>query len=357
MAWKGLVARYGERMAIDGVDSPVSLCEGNTPLIPAPAVSEWLGGANVFLKYEGLNPTGSFKDRGMTAAVTHAKAHGVEAVICASTGNTSASAAAYAARAGMKCYILVPAGKVALGKLAGSLAYGGQVIEIDGSFDRALELVQELSSKYPIELVNSLNPARLEGQKTAAWEVCEQLGEIPDWLSLPVGNAGNISAYWLGFQECERGICTHFCNKKCEVLPKLFGTQASGSAPIVTGKKVDHPETKATAIRIGNPARWQQALTALDQSGGQITSATDEQIYEAYGFLARNEGVFCEPSSAASVAGLRKATQNGLNLKGQTVVCVLTGHGLKDPDSAFEISMPIISSEGRIEALAKALDL
>ena len=358
MAWRGLIDRYGSRMEIQGADAPVTLHEGNTPLIPAPRLGEWAGGCDLYLKYEGLNPTGSFKDRGMTAAITHAKATGATAVICASTGNTSASAAAYAARGGLRCVVLIPDGKIAMGKLAGSIAYGAEVVAIQGSFDDALTMVREISAQLPIELVNSVNPARLQGQKTAAWEVCEQLGGMPDWLTLPVGNAGNISAYWMGFRECRDNLCPRACGcASCMALPQLLGTQAAGAAPIVTGQRVDHPETKATAIRIGNPARWQQALHALAESNGHILAATDEEIFTAYRQAARLEGVFCEPSSAASIAGLRKASESGaIDVRGKRVVAVLTGHGLKDPDSAILDAPDVIRIPATLEALAKVIE-
>jgi threonine synthase len=343
--WKGLIDKYGDRMAIDRSVAPVTLFEGNTPLLPAPRLASLVApGCDLFLKYEGMNPTGSFKDRGMTAAITQAVAEGARAVICASTGNTAASAAAYSARAGLRCMVLIPEGKVALGKLAGATAYGAEVVSIRGSFDDALQLVREISETCPISLVNSVNPARLEGQKTAAWEIVEQLGSVPDWHCLPVGNAGNISAYWLGYSESGGP------------RPRLLGAQAAGAAPIVLGRKVEKPETKATAIRIGNPARWDQAVRALDESCGQILSVTDEEIFDAYRLVARTEGVFCEPSSAAGIAGLRKAVASGdLNPEGKRIVCVLTGHGLKDPDSAVEGVAPVKRIDASLEALTEAL--
>ncbi|HEY0866696.1 MAG TPA: threonine synthase [Fimbriimonas sp.] len=333
--WRGLIARYGDRMAIDRRIEPVTLFEGNTPLIPAPRLAARVApGAELFLKYEGLNPTGSFKDRGMTAAITQAVADGAKAVICASTGNTAASAAAYSARAGLRCIVLIPEGKIAVGKLAGALAYGAEVIAIRGSFDDGLRLVQEVSQRLPIALVNSVNPARLEGQKTAAWEVVEQLGSVPDWLCLPVGNAGNISAYWLGFSQ---GVAQVSTEPPLPARPRLLGAQAEGAAPIVLGRRVEQPETRATAIRIGNPARWDQAVAALRESCGHVLSVTDEEIFDAYRWVARTEGVFCEPSSAAGVAGLMKAVRSRkVEPEGKRIVCVLTGHGLKDPDSAAE---------------------
>ena len=322
MVWRGLIAAFGDRMNISKAVPPVTLFEGNTPLIPAPRLGASLG-VDLFLKYEGLNPTGSFKDRGMTTAITQAAAEGAETVICASTGNTAASAAAYASRAGMQCVVLIPDGKIALGKLAGALAYGARVIAISGSFDDGLRMVREASDKAPIALVNSVNPARLEGQKTAAWEVTEQLGSVPDWVWLPGGNAGNISAYWLGFTESGGD------------RPRLLGAQAAGAAPIVLGHVVDQPETMATAIRIGNPARWKQAEAALQESNGNILAVTDEEIFAAYRRLATEEGVFCEPSSAAGVAGLiKRINEDRTAYEGRKIVCVLTGHGLKDPDSA-----------------------
>jgi threonine synthase len=356
MVWRGLIDRYRPFMDISSEAEAITLHEGNTPLVAAPRLASWLGGdVEVFLKFEGMNPTGSFKDRGMTTAITQAKYDGAQSVICASTGNTSAAAAAYAARAGMKCFVLIPDGKIALGKLAASLAYGAQVIAISGSFDDGLRIVQEIAENSDIALVNSVNPARLEGQKTAAWEVCDQLGEAPDWLSLPVGNAGNISAYWLGFTWCREGKCPLSCLKK-KKLPRLLGTQAAGAAPIVTGVRVDKPETKATAIRIGNPARWQQANEALAESNGRILAATDEQIFEAYHVVSRLEGIHCEPSSAASVAGLKIATQaNPSDFIGKKIVCVLTGHGLKDPDSAIGDNPMITKVVAEREAVMRVL--
>jgi threonine synthase len=350
--WQGLIERYRQHLDIDGSVAPVTLHEGNTPLIPAPKLAAAIApGANLFLKYEGLNPTGSFKDRGMTTAITQAVAEGAKAVICASTGNTAASAAAYAARAGLRCVVLIPDGKIALGKLAGAMAYGAQVVAIPGSFDVALDLVQQVARQAPIALVNSVNPARLEGQKTAAWEVCEQLGRSPDWLCLPVGNAGNISAYWLGFTQCPCAIAGG-CR---EVRPQLLGAQAAGASPIVQGKIIEQPETLATAIRIGNPARWKQAETAITASNGKILSVTDEEIVESYRLLSTLEGVFCEPSSAAGVAGLRQQVGIGhLQPAGKTIVCVLTGHGLKDSDTAM-MNLP---APTRIDnSLASLLDL
>ncbi|AIE83826.1 threonine synthase [Fimbriimonas ginsengisoli Gsoil 348] len=305
---------------------PVTLYEGNTPLIPAPRLAaEIAPGAELHLKYEGLNPSGSFKDRGMTTAITQAVSEGARAVICASTGNTAASAAAYAARAGLKCAVLIPEGKVALGKLAGAIAYGADVIAIEGSFDDALRMVREIAETMPIALVNSVNPARLEGQKTAAWEITDHLGGVPDWLCLPVGNAGNITAYWIGF-----------CQNGGPKMPRVLGAQAAGSAPIVMGHPIENPDTIATAIRIGNPARWKQAEEVLRASHGMILAVSDEEILEAQRLVATLEGVYCEPSSAAGLAGLRRAVREGtLDPNGLQIAAVLTGHGMKDPDTTI----------------------
>ena len=349
-AWPGVIEHYRARIHIAHTVPPVTLLEGNTPLIPAPRLASALGGGfELYLKYEAANPTGSFKDRGMTTAMTQAVADGAQAVICASTGNTAASAAAYAARAGLKCVVLVPDGKIAAGKLAGALSYGAQVIAIAGNFDDGLRMVRQASERAPIALVNSINPARLQGQKTAAFEICDVLGDAPDWLCLPVGNAGNITSYWLGFSE-------YFDAGLASVRPRLLGAQAAGAAPIVLGRIVEHPETIATAIRIGNPARWREATTALDESGGRITAVSDEEILSAYRLVARTEGVFCEPSSAAGLAGLAKGLREGwLDVRRQRVVCVLTGHGLKDPEAAIKGNAPPITIEPRIEALLEAI--
>lgn len=320
--WKGVIEHYRDFLPVSDATPVVTLLEGNTPLIFAEKLSKKLG-ADVYLKFEGLNPTGSFKDRGMTMAISKAAEEGASAVMCASTGNTSASAAAYAARAGMKAFVLIPEGKIALGKLAQALMHGARVIALKGNFDQALEVVRRVTSEFEVALVNSINPYRLEGQKTAAFEVVDALGDAPDYLYIPVGNAGNITAYWMGFKEYyQRGISKR--------LPRLRGWQAAGAAPIVLGHPVENPETFATAIRIGNPARWKEAEAAAAESGGAIDMVTDEQIRSAYELVAETEGVFCEPASAASIAGLLK---QGVE-KGSTVVCVLTGHGLKDPDSA-----------------------
>jgi len=320
----GVIARYRSYLNLPAQAEPITLQEGDTPLIPAPVLGTELG-CDLFLKFEGMNPTGSFKDRGMTMAMTVAKAEGAKAVICASTGNTAASAAAYAARGGLRCLVLIPQGKVAAGKLAGAVAYGAEVIQIEGSFDDALSMVVEISRQTPIALVNSINPHRIEGQKTAAFEICDVLGRAPDWLCLPVGNAGNITSYWKGFWEYrERGRSPN--------LPCVLGVQAEGAAPLVLGHAVEKPETVATAIRIGRPARGEEALTAAEQSGGQIIAVTDDEILKMQRRLAR-EGVWCEPASAAGAAGLFKQVRAGrMDVRGMRVVCVVTGHGLKDPD-------------------------
>jgi len=310
-----LIERYRDRLPLGPDDPVISLMEGSTPLIHAPRLSERLG-IETHLKFEGMNPTGSFKDRGMTVAVSWAAGKGAEAVICASTGNTAASAAAYAARAGMRCAVIVPEGKIARGKLAQAVMHGARVIELRGNFDQALEIVREVVARHPVELVNSINPYRIEGQKTAAFEVCDELGAAPDALAIPVGNAGNVTAWWRGFNEYGQG------------LPRLHGFQAEGAAPLVIGKPVEKPETVASAIRIGNPARWKEAEEAFAQSSGSVAAVSDAEILAAQKWLASVEGVFCEPASAASVAGALKSPPDGALL-----VCVLTGHGLKDPDA------------------------
>ena len=338
-----LIERYRDRLPIGPDDPIVSLNEGSTPLVPAPVISERVG-ADVYLKLEGANPTGSFKDRGMTVAVSRASSLGAEAVICASTGNTAASAAAYAARAGLRGAVIVPEGRIAVGKLAQALIHGARVVAIRGSFDDALKIVRELAQRHPIELVNSVNPFRIEGQKTAAFEVCDELGGPPDALAIPVGNAGNITAYWRGFREYE-------------VAPIMYGFQAEGAAPLVLGTPVSDPETVASAIRIGNPARWEEAMAAVGESHGRIAAVSDEQIIDAYGLLATREGVFCEPASAASVAGL---LAHGLPVADgvappSNVVCVLTGHGLKDPDTALGEAPSVIGCEADATAVEHAI--
>jgi threonine synthase len=325
--WRGVIEEYRERLPVTVATPVVTLREGGTPLVPARVISDHTG-CDVHLKVEGANPTGSFKDRGMTVAISKAAEAGAQAVICASTGNTSASAAAYAVRAGMVCAVLVPKGKIALGKMSQALVHGSRILQVDGNFDDCLTLARHLSERYPVALVNSVNPYRIEGQKTAAFEVVDALGDAPDIHVLPVGNAGNITAYWKGYVEyAEDGPATR--------RPRMWGFQASGAAPIVAGHPVPRPQTIATAIRIGNPASWQPAVAARDASGGLVESVTDRQILAAYRLLAREEGVFVEPASAASVAGLLHAHDQGWLSQGQRVVCTVTGHGLKDPDWAI----------------------
>jgi threonine synthase len=329
--WRGVMEEYRPLLPITDATPVVTLLEGGTPLVPAPRLSERMG-AHVWLKVEGANPTGSFKDRGMTMAISMAVEEGAKAVVCASTGNTSASAAAYAARAGLACVVLIPDGHIALGKLAQALMHGARVLQVRGNFDQLLEIVRDLPNHAPITVVNSVNPHRIEGQKTAAFEIVDALGDAPDVHCIPVGNAGNISAYWRGYlQYKEVGRSTK--------LPRMCGFQAAGAAPIVLGHPVEEPETVATAIRIGNPASWYSATAAASESGGSITAVSDEEILEAYRFLAAQESVFCEAASSASVAGMMKL---GVP-EGSTVVCVLTGHGLKDPDLAIQqISVPSV---------------
>ncbi|MFQ5942605.1 MAG: threonine synthase [Anaerolineales bacterium] len=339
----GIIERYRSYLDLpDGVD-PVTLSEGSTPLISMPELASELGASELYIKFEGANPSGSFKDRGMTTAISEAAARGASAVICASTGNTAASAAAYAARAGLRCVVLLPRGKVASGKLAAVHMHGAQVVEVEGSFDLALGLARNLSERTPIGLVNSLNPYRLEGQKTAAFEIVDALEAAPDWLALPVGNAGNISAYWMGFLQLQ-----------VSGLPRLLGVQASGAAPLVQGRVIEQPETIATAIRIGNPARGEQALSAADESGGRIIAVPDQEILDAQRDLA-HQGLWVEPASAAGLAGLRSDVQaRRLDLSGQRVVCVCTGHGLKDP-TTIEGATTLI--QPTIQALEELLGL
>jgi threonine synthase len=326
-SWAGLIEEYRDRLPVDASTPVVTLLEGNTPLVPAPRLSEQTR-ADVYLKVEGANPTGSFKDRGMTLAISKAVEGGAKVVVCASTGNTSASAAAYSARAGLIAAVLIPDGHVALGKLAQALIHGARVVPIRGSFDDALRIVRELGERGGVTVVNSINPFRIEGQKTAAFEVCDVLGRHPDVHCLPVGNAGNITAYWRGYVEYARDGLT-------KGRPRMLGWQAAGAAPLVSGEPVPYPETIATAIRIGNPASWDGAIAARDESGGAIESVTDAEILAAYRSLASLEGVFVEPASASSVAGLLKAAEAGLIEPGETVVCTVTGHGLKDPNRAI----------------------
>jgi threonine synthase len=335
--WRGVIPEYADRLPLLEGAPVVTLREGGTPLIPAERLSERVG-AEVHLKYEGLNPTGSFKDRGMTAAISLAAGRGARAVICASTGNTSASAAAYATKAGMACGVLVPEGKIAMGKLSQAIAHGATLLQVDGNFDDCLTLARKLAEAYPVELVNSVNPARIEGQKTAAFEVVDALGDAPEIHCLPVGNAGNITAYWQGYREYAAATVQGALGGQpgpARRLPAMWGFQAAGAAPLVLGHPVDHPETIATAIRIGNPASWQRAIQARDESGGRIDAVSDEQILEAHRFLSAQEGVFVEPGSAASVAGLFASHAAGLVPRGARIVCTVTGHGLKDPQWAL----------------------
>ena len=335
--WRGIITEYADRLPMLAGAPTVTLREGGTPLVPAEHLSE-LVGARVHVKYEGLNPTGSFKDRGMTTAMSVAAAKGAQAVICASTGNTSASAAAYATKAGMTCAVLVPEGKIAMGKLSQAIAHGATLLQVDGNFDHCLEVARKLAESYPVELVNSVNPARIEGQKTASFEVVDALGEAPDIHCLPVGNAGNITAYWRGYREYAvategaDGVVAPVSTRR----PQMWGFQAAGSAPIVLGHPVDEPDTIATAIRIGNPASWSRAAAARDDSGGSIDPRTDEALLEAHRLLSSREGIFVEPASAASVAGLLKAHAAGRVPADATIVCTVTGHGLKDPQWALK---------------------
>jgi threonine synthase len=327
MIWKGVIEEYREYLPVTDKTPVITFQEGNTPLLYANYLSE-MTRCKVYLKYEGANPSGSFKDRGMCLAISKALENNCKAVICASTGNTSASAAAYAARAGMDCIVIIPKGKIALGKLSQAIMHGAKVFEVDGNFDQALTLVREVGEKYPVEIVNSINPFRIEGQKTGAFEVCNQLDAVPDYHAIPVGNAGNITAYWKGYKE-------YYNANKISRLPKMIGFQAEGAAPIVRGHIIEKPETIATAIRIGNPASWKGAVAAAEESGGSISIVTDQEIIEAYKMIAAKEGVFAEPASAAAVAGTLKLVKAGKIPDGSTIVCVLTGHGLKDPDNAI----------------------
>jgi threonine synthase len=347
--WRGVIEAYRDRLPVTDHTPVVTLYEGNTPLVPAPAISERTG-CDVYLKVEGANPTGSFKDRGMTVAVSKAVEAGAKAIICASTGNTSASAAAYAARAGLTCAVLIPAGKIATGKMAQALVHGARPLQINGNFDDCLSVASKLSLDYPVALVNSVNPDRLEGQKTAAFEIVEALGDAPDIHCLPVGNAGNISAYWMGYAE------DHAAGNASR-RPKMFGFQARGAAPIVLGGPVREPSTIATAIRIGNPASWTKAVDARDASGGLIHAVTDREILAAYRLLARQVGIFVELASAASVAGLLATSAEGLVPRGSTVVCTVTGHGLKDPEWAISTAPAPVSIPNDPLAAARALDL
>jgi threonine synthase len=344
--WRGVIEEYREYLPVSSATPVVTLLEGGTPLLPAPRLSERVG-ARVLLKVEGANPTGSFKDRGMTVAISKAAESGAKAVVCASTGNTSASAAAFAARAGLTCAVLIPEGHIALGKLAQALIHGAKVLQVRGNFDDALTIVRELGERAPVTVVNSVNPFRIEGQKTGAFEIIDRLGDAPDVHCIPVGNAGNITAYWKGYLEFKQ-------SGRSTRLPRMLGFQAAGAAPIVEGHPIDHPDTVATAIRIGNPASWYGATSAASESGGGISAVTDDEILDAYRFLAAEESVFCEPASAASVAGiLRRGLPDDLG-PGATVVCVLTGHGLKDPDIAIsQISVPTVVDADLTAVLAE----
>ncbi len=346
--WKGIIEEYREFLPVGNETPVVTLNEGNTPLIKAVNLKKHGLDLEIYFKFEGANPTGSFKDRGMTLALSKAVEAGSKAVICASTGNTSASAAAYAARANIKAIVLIPQGKIALGKLAQALVHGAYVLQIEGNFDEALNIVKILVEKHPITLVNSINPFRLEGQKSAAFEVCDQLGFTPKYHALPVGNAGNVTAYWKGYKEYHK-------KGRSASLPVMLGFQAAGAAPIVLGHRVEKPETIATAIRIGNPASWKGAVAARDESGGRIEAVTDEEILKAYSLIASTEGIFCEPASAASLAGVIKLNKEGYFNAGDTVVCTLTGHGLKDPDTVFRASKEPIKVKADTGEVEKAL--
>lgn len=347
--WQGIIEEYRDFLPVTDKTPIVTLKEGNTPLIEAKNLSEAIGGhLKIYLKYEGLNPTGSFKDRGMTMAISNALEEGSKAVMCASTGNTSASAACYAAKAKIDCVVLIPEGAIALGKLAQALMHGAKVLAIQGNFDEALNLVREITAKYPITLVNSLNPYRIEGQKTGAFEICDVLGTPPDYHAIPVGNAGNITAYWKGYKEYKQA-------GKIDTLPRMIGFQATGAAPIVEGRIIENPQTIATAIKIGNPASWKQAESARDESGGLIDKVTDEEIIEAYKMLASLEGVFVEPASAASVAGVIKMNKKNYFSPNATIVCILTGHGLKDPDRAIKIATQPTIVPAKIEKVVEIL--
>ncbi len=350
MAYQGVIHQYRKYLPVSEKTPIITLLEGNTPLIPAENIPRELKlDAKIYFKFEGLNPTGSFKDRGMCMAVSKAAEEGSKAIMCASTGNTSASAAAYAARANMKCAVLVEGGGIAMGKLAQAMIQGATVMEIDGNFDHALHLVRQITETYPITLVNSLNPYRIEGQKTAAFEIIDTLGDSPDYHFLPVGNAGNITAYWKGYKEYHQ-------EGKARKLPRMMGWQAEGAAPIVEGRKFDHPQTIATAIKIGNPASWKQAEAARDESGGIIDKVSDDEILRAYSLLASREGLFVEPASASSLAGVIKQHERGFFKGGETIVCTLTGHGLKDPDRAVKYARPPIKVKADMESVLRVLE-
>jgi threonine synthase len=351
-SWQGVIDRYAEYLPVTESTPIVTLLEGNTPLVAVRNFVEAIGGQfELYLKYEGLNPTCSFKDRGMTVAVSKARERGAEVVICASTGNTSASAAAYAARAKMRCVVLLPHGKIAMGKLAQALMHGAVTVAVEGNFDAALRIVRELGETGQVEVVNSINPVRIEGQKTAAFEICDALGGAPDLHVLPVGNAGNITAYWKGYKEYHQA-------EKCDALPRMFGFQAAGAAPIVDGHPIESPSTVATAIRIGNPASWHAARKAIDESNGYVDKVTDDEIIAAYKLLARTEGIFVEPASAAALAGIMKCQQTGMIPAGSLVTATMTGHGLKDPDTAISAAecQPVVVQPTK-EAVMKVIGL
>jgi len=348
-----LLERYREFLPVTAATPVVSLGEGFTPLVHLGHIGARIGIPNLYVKYEGMNPTGSFKDRGMVMAISKAVEEGAKAVICASTGNTSASAAAYGAAAGLEVIVILPKGKIALGKLVQAMAAGAKVVAVDGNFDQALDVVREMAEQthHPVTVVNSINPYRIDGQTTAAFEVCDDLGRAPDILAIPVGNAGNITAYWAGFNR-------YAAASRISAKPRMFGFQAAGSAPIVLGHPVEHPETVATAIRIGNPASWKQAVAARDESGGLIEAVTDDEILATYRELSATEGVFCEPASAASLAGVTKLAATGRIDRDATIVCVLTGHGLKDPETAERMAggaAAILDSAPTVDGVMKAL--
>ena len=348
--YKGVIDRYRSYLPVDG-NYLITLDEGNTPLLPAPRLAEKIApGIQLYLKLEGLNPTGSFKDRGMTYAISKALERGSKAVVCASTGNTSASAAAYAARAGVPCIVVIPAGKIAYGKLAQAMIHGARIVQIRGNFDQALEIVRKVADRPGYALVNSVNPDRITGQMSAAFEICDALGQAPEFHALPVGNAGNITSYW-------RGYTKYLNNKIINSRPRMLGFQAKGASPLVTGRPCKNPETVATAIRIGNPASWKGAIAARDESEGLIEAVTDKEILDAYRMIAYLAGYFCEPASAAGIAGIRKLAKRGYFPSGATVVCTLTGHGLKDPDRAIQMAKKPVTVRAELAAVTKALKL
>jgi threonine synthase len=369
--YTGLIDRYRDRLPVHDDTRIISLGEGNTPLIRLNNIPRIVGReVDIYVKYEGLNPTGSFKDRGMTMAVTKAVEEGSKAIVCASTGNTSAAAAAYAARAGITAFVLIPDGKIAMGKLAQAMMHGSVVIQIKGNFDDGMRLVKEVASEAPVTIVNSINPYRLQGQKTAAFEITEELGRAPDYHCLPVGNAGNITAHWIGYCEYSSASGDHvteactFCKGHCAYAggaivgnrPKMVGYQAAGSAPFMRGEMVDNPDTVATAIRIGHPQSWDSAWKVKEESGGWFDECTDEEILAAQKLLAEKEGVFCEPASAASLAGALRDVQNGRIPEGSSIVCTLTGHGLKDPDTAIaQSTRPLINVEATLDQVKRAI--